>query len=146
MGSEKGIRFHECAVRVRFNEVDAYRIAWHGHYVTWMEEGRHALAREFGLDPAQMAEAGFFAPVVELSVRFLRAARYGEELLVQSWPVRRETATIEFRCRMVGADGKVAATGRAVHALTDLEGALQYRLPPVIADRLGALFYHHLEA
>ncbi|GFO53918.1 acyl-CoA thioesterase [Geomonas sp. Red276] len=146
MEIEKGIRFHECVVRVRFNEVDAYRIAWHGHYVTWMEEGRHALAREFGLDPAQMAAAGFLAPVVELGVNFLRPAAYREELRVQSWPVRRETATIEFRCRMVGADGKVVATGRAVHALTDLEGTLQYRIPPVIAERLGALFYHHLEA
>ena len=33
---EVSVNYHETRIKVRFNEVDAYRIAWHGHYVAWM--------------------------------------------------------------------------------------------------------------
>jgi acyl-CoA thioester hydrolase len=38
------------AVLVRFNEVDALHIVWHGHYVNYFEEGRRALGRRLGID------------------------------------------------------------------------------------------------
>ena len=46
------MRYHETKITVRFNEIDAYRVAWHGHYVAWMEIGRNALAGRFDLDAA----------------------------------------------------------------------------------------------
>ena len=30
------MRYHETGITVRFNEIDAYRVAWHGHYVAWI--------------------------------------------------------------------------------------------------------------
>ena len=40
----------ECAaeVTVRFQEVDSMGVVWHGHYLTFFEEGRAAFGREFG--------------------------------------------------------------------------------------------------
>ncbi len=35
-------------VRVRFQEVDSLRVVWHGHYLSYCEEGRTAFGREFG--------------------------------------------------------------------------------------------------
>ncbi|HEY6874502.1 MAG TPA: acyl-CoA thioesterase [Geobacteraceae bacterium] len=136
------MQFHETPIKVRFNEVDAYRVAWHGHYVTWMEVGRGELAGLFGLDADQLAAEGYLAPVVTLEVQYKRPLRYGEEARVLTTLKRSETATLEFRCRILGADGTVAATGRTVHALTDLAGELQYRIPPVIEERLERLFSH----
>ena len=134
--------YHETRIKVRFNEVDAYQIAWHGHYVAWMEEARNDLAGRFGIDAAQIAAAGYLAPVVALELKYLRPARYGEQLVVRTRLVRKQTATLEFVCDIYGEDGKLAATGRTVHALTDREGVLQYQLPQPIADRLRALFDH----
>lgn len=142
MANDSGITYHETRIRVRFNEVDAYRIAWHGHYVAWMEEARNDLAGRFGLDAAQIAACGYLAPVVALELKYLRPARYGEQLLVRTRLLRRESATLEFHCDILGGDGKLSATGRTVHALTDSEGVLQYRLPEPIATRLSALFDH----
>jgi acyl-CoA thioester hydrolase len=132
--------YHETRIRVRFNEVDAYRIAWHGHYVAWMEEARNELAGRFGVDAAQIAAAGFQAPVVELELKYLRPARFGEELRVRTTLVRRETATLEFICEIIGADGKLSARGRTVHALTDNCGVLQYTMPQPVARGIAALF------
>jgi acyl-CoA thioester hydrolase len=132
--------YHETRVRVRFNEVDAYQIAWHGHYVTWMDEGRNDLAGRFGVDAAQIAAAGYQAPVVSLELKYLRPARFGEELRVRTTLVRRHTASLEFISQILGEDGKVVACGRTIHALIDANGVLQYTLPEAIALKLAALY------
>ena len=136
------MRYHETLIKVRFNEIDAYHVAWHGHYVAWMEVGRSELAGQFGLDAEQLAAAGYLAPVVTLEVQYKRALRYADEARVMTTLKRSETATLEFACRIVGADGTVAATGRTVHALTDMAGVLQYRVPPLIEERLERLLSH----
>lgn len=35
--------------RVRFDEVDSLGIVWHGHYVKYLEDGREAWGRKYGL-------------------------------------------------------------------------------------------------
>ena len=57
---EPGPRWLEARVpvRVRFSEVDALKIAWHGHYVTWLEEGREGFGRELGFGYQDVAAAG----------------------------------------------------------------------------------------
>ena len=136
------MNYHETRITVRFNEVDAYKIAWHGHYVAWMEAGRNDLAGRFGLDAMQIADAGYLAPVVALEMKYRKPLRFAEEARVMTTMRRTETATLEFHCRIVGADGAEAATGRTVHALTDLAGVLQYRFSPEIAERLARLVAH----
>lgn len=133
------MRYHETKITVRFNEIDVYRVAWHGHYVAWMEVGRNALAGQFGLDAFQLAAMGFMGPVIGLELKFLRPARFNEELMIQTTLRRTETATLEFATTIVGPDGKKCATGVTTHALTDMDGVLQFQLPPVIAERVNRL-------
>lgn len=133
------MRYHKTNITVRFNEIDAYRVAWHGHYVAWMEIGRNALAGRFDLDALQLTAAGYLGPVVALELKFLRPARFNEELTIQTTLRRTQTATLEFVTTMVSSDGKKIATGMTTHALTDLDGVLQFQLPPVIAERISRL-------
>ena len=133
------MRYHETIVKVRFNEIDAFQVAWHGHYVAWMEVGRNDLAGRFGLDAGQIAAAGYVAPVVLLEVKYLRPARFGEELRVRTSLRRMETATLEFITTIIGGDGRKCAAGRVVHSLTDRIGVLQYSLPPLVRERVEQL-------
>jgi len=130
------VKYHETRIKVRFNEVDAYQVAWHGHYVAWMEIGRNALAGEYGLDAAQLAEEGFLGPVVALDLKFLRPARFNDELTISTGIRRSPTATLQFVSIITGQDGRKCATGSTTHALTDLRGVLQFRLSDVIAERI----------
>jgi acyl-CoA thioester hydrolase len=132
--------WHETPLTVRFNEVDAYQVAWHGHHVAWMEVGRNDLAGRFDLNAQQIGDAGYRAPVVNLELKYRRPARFNEELLIGTTVRRTETATLEFLSRITGADGSIIATGRTVHVLTDEQGTLLYQLPPLIAHRLERLF------
>ena len=134
------MKAHETTIKVRYNEVDAYQVAWHGHYVAWMEVGRSDLASPFGLDADQLTKLGYLAPVVQLDLKYQRPARFGEELRICTTARRTETASLEFVCRIVAADGTPCASGRTVHVLIDRDGVLQYRLPPAVAERLERLF------
>lgn len=129
----------ETTVTVRFNEVDAYQVAWHGHYVGWLEIGRMALARRFGLDPFQLAELGFLGPVVQLDLKYLRPARCNDTLTIRTSLEPCETAQLIFSSQIVDPAGNRLASGRTVHALTDLDGTLQFRLPEPVAQRVAAL-------
>jgi len=133
------MRYHETKITVRFNEIDAYRVAWHGHYVSWMEVGRNALAGQFDLDAFQLTALGYLGPVVALELKYLRPARFDDELTIQTTLRRTETATLEFITTIVGPDGTKLATGVTTHALTDLDGVLQFQLPTVIAERVKRL-------
>jgi acyl-CoA thioester hydrolase len=133
------MRYHETKIAVRFNEIDAYRVAWHGHYVAWMEIGRNALAGRFGLDAFQLVAAGYLGPVIGLELKFLRPARFNDELTIQTTLQRTETATLKFVTTIVGPEGNSLATGTTTHALTDMDGGLQFQLPAVIAERVNRL-------
>ncbi|NMC73392.1 MAG: acyl-CoA thioesterase [Geobacteraceae bacterium] len=133
------MKYHETRVRVRFNEVDSYQVAWHGHYVAWMEIGRNDLAGRFDLDAHQVAAEGFLAPVVALELKYKRPARFNEELRVMTSVRRTETATLEFLCEILGPDGAHRASGRAVLVLTDRNGTLQYSAPPLIRQRIDRM-------
>lgn len=130
------MRYHETSVTVRFNEIDAYRVAWHGHYVAWMEIGRNALSSQFGLDADQLYAAGFLGPVVDLQLKFLRPARFNDLITIRTRLRPSETATLVFESVIVGPDNRKLLTGLTSHALTDLDGVLQFRMPELLAERV----------
>jgi len=130
------MRYHETRLQVRFNEVDSYNVAWHGHYVAWMEVGRNDLAGRFQMDAAQLAEAGFLGPVINLELKFHNPARFKDEIIVRTTLRPSETATLVFMNEIVALDGRKLASGVTTHALTDLTGILQFRLPPILAERI----------
>src|SRR5512133_506332 len=133
------MRYHETPLQVRFNEVDTYRVAWHGHYVAWMEVGRNDLAGRFGMDAAQLIELGSLGPVVKLEVKYHSPARFKDELLIRTTLRPSETATLVFLHEIVAADGRRLASGVTTHALTDLNGVMQFKLPAILVERLNEM-------
>jgi acyl-CoA thioester hydrolase len=131
------MKYHETMIQVRFYEVDAYGVVWHGHYVAWFEVGRNDLTERFHIGPLQLKEKNLLAPVVELNCEYKFPATYGESLLIQTTMERTEVAKLIFHYRVLSqGNGKVLATGSTTHVLTDLKGNLLYRVPPDILERI----------
>lgn len=133
------MRYHETPLQVRFSEIDAYNVAWHGHYVAWMEVGRNDLAGRFGLDAGQLAEIGCLAPVVSLEIKYINPARFNDRLVIRTSLRSSDVATLVFLSEVVGPDGMKLASGVTTHALTDMSGVLQFHLPAPVAERVTAL-------
>jgi acyl-CoA thioester hydrolase len=131
------MKYHETSLRVRFYEVDAYGVVWHGHYAGWFEVGRNELTERFDLGPLQLKEKNLLAPVVELNCEYKFPATFGEVLLIQTTMERCEVAKLIFHYRILSrTNGKVLATGSTTHVLTDLKGNLLYRVPPDILQKI----------
>ena len=69
-------------VKVRFSEVDPIRMVWHGNYIKYLEDAREAFGHRYGLSYLQISGHGYYAPIYDLQVRFLRAATVDDTLLV----------------------------------------------------------------
>jgi len=137
------MKYHETTIQVRFYEVDAYSVVWHGHYVGWFEVGRNELTEKFDMGPLQLKEKNLLAPVVELNCEYKFPATFGESLLVQTTMERTEVAKLIFHYRVLSQrDGKVLATGSTTHVLTDLKGNLLYRVPPEVLERIESMRKH----
>ncbi|MBL4847036.1 MAG: acyl-CoA thioesterase [Planctomycetes bacterium] len=123
------------AVRVRFQEVDSLRIVWHGHYMTYCEEGRLAFGREFELGYDDLARSELAAPIVHAELDFHAPARFGEELAVRTrlYPV--PGAQLQFRYRIT-RQGSLLATGFSVQAFTTLTGEPWITRPPLYTEFL----------
>lgn len=121
----------EVPVRVRFHEVDSLRIAWHGHYVTWLEEGREGFGRAHGLGYQDVAAAGCLIPLVHLELDWFAPARHGDELCVRTRLHPDDRAQLQFTYEVLGPAGACLAKGRTVQVFTDLEGQLLLTRPAV---------------
>ncbi len=136
-GRRHKMRYHEIPLQVRFHEVDAYGMVWHGHYIGWFEVGRNGLTERFKMGPLQLKEKELLAPVVELTCQFKLPATFREPLIIQTTMERTEVAKLIFHYRVLHQEnGKVLATGSTTHVLTDLKGNLLYRVPPDVLQRI----------
>ena len=70
------------SVRVRFSESDAMGVVWHGNYLKYFEDGREKLGERFGMTYMDIYNSGYFAPIVQLNVKYRSPITFGQEIKV----------------------------------------------------------------
>ncbi len=129
---------HEIEVVPAFFDIDSMDIVWHGHYVKYLELARCALLDRFDYGYARMRESGFGWPVIDLRLKYVRPAAFGQTLVV-----RAQIVEWENRLKIAYAI-RDAKTGAKVNSATSIQVAvdlgtreMQYVSPPVLRQRLG---------
>lgn len=134
----KAIRTHEIELTVPFHDLDPMDVVWHGRYVEYCELARCALLADFGYDYPAMRESDYAWPVIELTLRYARPARYGQRLRVRAELVEWEH---RLRIRFVVSDaatGERLTRGHTVQVAVDARtGEMCWRSPDVLFERLG---------
>ena len=116
--------------RIRFSEIDAMRVVWHGAYAKYFEDAREQFGRDYGLDYLLIERSGYYAPIVNLSVQYRQPLRYGmePEIVITYRPV--EAAKIIFDYEIRGAAcGGVFATGHSIQVFMDTQYQLVWENP-----------------
>ncbi len=128
---EREGKYLECAtqVRVRFQEVDALQVVWHGHYLTYFEEGRNAFGDAYGLGYQDLFKAGFTAPVVHIEIDYAAPARFGDVLQVRARLYPDLGARLNFTYLISDASGRALAAGKSVQVFMSLGGELALTRP-----------------
>jgi acyl-CoA thioester hydrolase len=111
-------------VRVAFADTDAMGVAWHGAYLRWFEMGRTEMLRRTELPYASLVARGLHLPVIEALVRYLKPARYDDELAVRA--VTSQVGGVRLRVDYrIECAGSPVAEGYTEHAFTDSAGRVQ---------------------
>lgn len=79
-----GVLQAEVEILVPFFDVDSMDVVWHGHYVKYLEVARCALLDRIGHNYVQMRDAGYAWPIIDLQLRYVRGARFGQRLSVRA--------------------------------------------------------------
>ena len=104
----------ETEVRVRFNEVDALKIVWHGHYVNYFEDGRQAFGAKFKLGYLDVFKEGFTTPIVEFNCQHKAPLTFGDVAIVKTTFIDSPAAKIIFDYQITKGDNILVAKGRSV--------------------------------
>ena len=80
----KGVLHVDTEVLVPFFDIDTMNVVWHGHYVKYLEVARCALLDHIGHNYTQMLDAGYAWPVIDLQLRYVRGATFGQRINVRA--------------------------------------------------------------
>ena len=80
----KGFLYTDTEIVVPFFDVDSMHVVWHGHYVKYLEVARCALLDKIGHNYNAMREAGYAWPVIDMQLRYVRGAVFGQTINVRA--------------------------------------------------------------
>lgn len=124
--------------RVTFYETDGMQVVHHANYLRFMEEARVEYFRAGGLELNDLMEEEIVFPIVEVSVKYHKPARYDDILVVKAYLRRLDRARFDFDYEIINEKtGDLLITGHTVNTYTDRKTGRIVRLPK---ERLEKLF------
>jgi acyl-CoA thioester hydrolase len=119
---------------VAFHDIDVIGVMWHGHYLKYLENARWALMDRIGYGYEVMRDSGYAWPIVEMHVKYVHAARLGDQLRVRASLVEWENRLV-INYLVVRADEERLARAKSVQVAVDAHSvALQFTTPQPLLD------------
>ncbi len=114
---EGSSRMFRHRIKVRYAETDQMGIVHHSNYIIYFEEARTAFMESIGKPYQEMEKEVILVVVVEAYVKYLKPARFGDELEIS---VRLERMGVRFRFYYeVFRGSEKLAEGYTTHVYTD---------------------------
>ena len=121
--------------KIKFNEVDALGIVWHGHYIRFFEDGREAFGELHGLAYMDIYRKGFVAPVVNIHCDYKKPLEYGDIAIIETKFIDSPAAKIIFEYKITTAGKGLIAEGKSVQVFLDnANRQLQLTAPEFFTD------------
>jgi acyl-CoA thioester hydrolase len=127
----------ETETQVHFFDVDPMEVVWHGHYVKYLEIARGALLDSIDYNYPQMRDSGYLWPVIDLQLRYVAPARFGERLKLRAEIVEWENRLkIEYLIREAGSGRRLTRGSTIQVAVAIASGEMCFASPPVLFEKL----------
>jgi acyl-CoA thioester hydrolase len=129
---------HEIEVTPAFYDIDVMEIVYHGHYVRYLELARSALLAKFNYDYPRMRDSGYACPVVDMRLKYVRPATFGQTLTVRATVTEWENRLrIDYVLRDTATGQKVNSAHTIQVAVDMATRTMCFVCPPVLWERLG---------
>ncbi len=117
-------------VPVRFSEIDALGIVWHGHYLKFFEDGREAFGQQYELGYLDVYKHKFALPLIRLNVDFKKIVKYGDSVIIETTYVDSPAAKVVFKYKIFRlSDNELVATGETTQVFMTLKHELYISMP-----------------
>lgn len=125
-------------VQVPFFDVDSMDVVWHGHYVKYLEVARCALLDRIGHNYEHMRNSGYAWPVIDLQLRYIRGAVFGQRLNVRADLVEWENRLKIHYLISDAASGERLTRASTVQVAVEIASReMQLVSPTVFTDAVG---------
>ncbi|AWX99602.1 4-hydroxybenzoyl-CoA thioesterase [Marinomonas primoryensis] len=128
----------EIELEIPFHDVDAIRVAWHGHYAKYMEIARCKLMDIINYSIVEMEESGYVWPVIDMRIRYAHPLIFGQKFKVRAtlteWENRLKVDYVFFDAQ---TDKRLTKAYTIQVAVEKTSGEMQYASPPILLERLG---------
>lgn len=128
----------EALLEIPFHDVDMANIAWHGHYVKYLEIARCKLLDLFDYNYPEMGESGYFWPVVDMRIKYVKPTRFGQKIrvtaMLEEWEHRLKIRYVVYDAESGRRLTKAYTSQVAVRII---DGEMMMASPPVLADKLA---------
>jgi acyl-CoA thioester hydrolase len=129
----------ETLITVPFHDIDMMRVAWHGHYVRYLEIARCELLDMIDYNYPQMVESGFAWPVIDVRLRYAAPARFGQRLAIHTrlreWEHRLK---LDYVIRDAKTKKRLTKAFSVQVAVGLNDGEMRMVSPPALVERLRA--------
>ncbi|NBA94004.1 thioesterase family protein [Pseudomonas sp. R5(2019)] len=131
----QGVLHVDTEVLVPFFDVDTMQVVWHGHYVKYLEIARCALLDRLAHNYLQMRDSGYEWPVIDLQLRYIRGATFGQRLRVRASLVEWENRLKIHYLISDAVSGERMTRASSVQVAVHIEsGEMQLASPGVFVD------------
>jgi acyl-CoA thioester hydrolase len=128
----------ETEIQVQFFDLDPMEVVWHGHYVKYLEMARCALLDTIGYNYTQMKASGYAWPVIDMHLRYVDSARFGQRLKVRAEIVEWENRLKIDYLITDAASGNRLLRGSTTQVAVDIATReMCFVSPAVLLQKLG---------
>lgn len=112
---------HSTKLRVRYGETDQMGYMYYGNYAEFFEVGRVEMLRSLGLTYAGMEASGIMMPVLELNCKYLKPARYDEEITINVTMAKMPGVKIHFKYDLYNEKQELIHVGETLLAFINMK-------------------------
>ncbi|MBC3880918.1 acyl-CoA thioesterase [Undibacterium sp. LX40W] len=130
--------FAETELQVQFFDLDPMEIVWHGNYVKYLEIARCALLDKIDYNYVQMKESGYAWPVIDLQLRYIASAHFGQILKLRAEIVEWENRlVIHYQISDAKSGQRLTRASTTQVAVDIRQGEMCFVSPPILFEKLG---------
>lgn len=115
--------------QVRFEEIDPLNIMWHGHYASWLEDGREALGKAHGIHYLDFYHQGVTTPIKLFQLEYHHPLHYGQSYTIRTSLLWNDAALLDIQYTIRNEAGTVMTTGCTTQLMLNRQGELLLEQP-----------------
>jgi acyl-CoA thioester hydrolase len=128
----------EVEIEVQFYDLDPMDVVWHGNYVKYLEVARCALLDSIGYNYTQMKASGYSWPVIEMNLRYIRPAVFGQKLRLRADLVEHENRLkIDYLISDAATGKRLNRASTSQVAVDIATGEMCFVSPAILFEKLG---------